>query len=343
MQILAAVVLAGVTSLAWAWLADRLFWSSYLSYLVGWAVEGAVVALAARVAGGRRWAVGIPLLLVFVGGTAVAFTVFIRGLGGTGRYNPPDGIVPGVLLGLVVIGPAILVPSAKRAKPNAGAGSLRRIRRQGWDLNAVAMALGSLGVILAALLVTSSARERRVDEIGKDLRPAVEDLVRTDVLRDLGSVTWKGPWWSRDDVVARGEGQAADGTRVLIQWYGPLPLRRAGAPGRAEGLRTASLHLLVEVVQPRTLTDQEAGDLEFVKRALTNVGLRPELVAGLSPGWADISSRGMRNFTTNRNGLNYVITVNKPGRETLLYTVDRSIAACVSIYGGGVRSTGSVK
>lgn len=137
-------------------------------------------------------------------------------------------------------------------------------------------------------------------------------------------------------VVARG---IVAGNKAALRWYGELPLRQSGEPGKAEGLRTGPLGLSVEVVQPRKLTDQEVGDLESVKSFLTSMGVRAELVVALSPRMPGPGSRGM--YTTSRNGLTYVITVDKPGRATYLYTVDSSIGNCVSIDCGGVRSPAS--
>ena len=337
MQIVAAVVLAGVMSYAWLRLAVLLFPLSDLLCLVGWAIEGVVVALAARVAGRWRWAVGVPLLLVLVGGTAALFTLGMEGLAGTGRYAPPRGLVAGVVLGMLIIGPAILAPAAEGRGRSQAPPAPARFRSLRWHLSALAMALGALGVMVAMLLVARSGRQRGLEQIGRDLRPAVEDLVRTDVLPDLGPVTWEGPrWMGQNRVVALG---TVAGGKGALRWYGELPLRQFGEPGRAEGLRAGALGLSLEVVQPRRLTDQEVGDLDSVKALLTSVGVLPELVAGLSPGMPDPDSRGM--YTASRNGLVYVVTVNKPGGTSYLHTVDTSIGECMSIACGGVRSTAS--
>ncbi len=310
MRIVASVVLAVAMSYAWSRLAVLLLPLSDLLCLVGWAVGGAVVALAARVAGRWRWAVGIPLLLVLVGGTGAFFTVLAEALAGTGRYAPPPGLIAGVLLGMLAIGPAILAPATKDRERSHAPPTPSRPRSRVWRPSELAMALGVLGAIVAVLLVTQSARQWHLKSIGQDLLPAVEDLVRTDVLTDLKPVTWEGPrWMGHNRAVASGT-TASSRSVLRLRWDGELPVREFGGSGQAEGLRADGL--VISVPQPRSLTDQEIEDSEFVKSLLLSVGLRPELVSRLSfspppePAGPDFAF-----YWASRNGVHYTLQVNR--------------------------------
>jgi len=298
MRIVASVVLAVVMSYAWSRLAVLLFPLSDLLCLVGWAVGGAVIALAARVAGRWRWAVGIPMLLVLVGGTGAFFTALAEALAGTGRYAPPPGLIAGVVLGMLVIGPAILVPGTGDRERSHAPRTPSRPRSRVWRLSELTMALGVLVVIVAVLLVTQSARQRHLKSIGQDLLPAVEDLVRTDVLTDLKPVTWEGPRWMGQNRVVAGGTTGSSRSVLRLRWDSELPVREFGGSGEAEGLRVDGL--VISVPQPRALTDQEVKHPEVVKPLLVSIGLQPELVSrlSLSPPFA------------SRNGVRYMFEVN---------------------------------
>jgi hypothetical protein len=312
MRVLGAVVLA--VALSWAWLRVAMWileWSQ-IGYFTAWAVEGALVALAARVAGRRRWAVAVPLLLVFVGGTAAMFGML--GLLGSGEYELHAGVVLGALFGMFLIGPTILAPAA----PAADEGRLPvpaappQTRPRGFRLSALTIALGVLGVFLVIVVAQVIIRQRQLEQVRRDILPAVEDLARTDVLAHSGPVVWQGPrssGWSRRPMMSA-RGMMSDGG-IKLQFIPHAPTREFGSSGEAEGLSVDGL--VIVVPQPRVLTGQEAKDLQIVKHLLVSAGLQAELVSRLSLSSVQPGTIGPDHvfYGASRNGVRYLIEVNR--------------------------------
>ena len=338
MRVLGAVVLAVVLCWAWDRVALLLLDGSQLGYFTVWAVEGALIALAARIAGRWRWVVAVPLLLILVGGTAAMFGML--GLLGPGEYTLPAGVVIGALFGMLVIGPAILAPAVRA--PNGRRLPVPAVppqpRPRGFRPSALATGLAVLGVLLVIILVQVRVGQRQLEQVRRDVLPAVEDLARTDVLAHSGPVVWQGPAWGgggrwfkfmsgRPMLSARG---LMSGTEVRLSFIGhpstrqfggigeaeawsanvgllkEVPTRQFGSIGEAEGLRVNQL--VIAVPQPRALTDQEVKDPQVVKALLVSIGLRPELVSRLEPpgGGGD-----PRFYFARRNGVRYMFELNR--------------------------------
>ena len=264
------------------------------AYFAACAGGGALIALAARLAGRRRWVVGIPLLVALGFAGLCLYGLLLLGPGSA------PGLGLGILLGVLVLGPGILaipysVSSAREPSSSSAPASQNLLsgERRFW--------VGVIGALIVPLLSfwgPPAVRGWQLEETRRDMLAAVEDLARTDILVRLGPVEWHngeyGLWPDSPDFVAQG---LASETNVSLYLRSPQLTREFGRRERAEGLRAGWLYL--SVPQPRFLSSAEMGDLQIVKTFLLSMGLRPELVSRLSP-----------RMTATYRGVTYLFRLN---------------------------------
>jgi len=286
-----------------------------------WAGGAALVALAARIAGRRRWTVAVPMLLM-LGGLAALWYYAMASMGG----GASPWVAVGVLLGTFVIGsPILLVPAAAptggRATAAASAAEPPSPRLHYRELWVWLPVLAVLAAVLVPSVRAGGIRRQHLEDLRRDVLPAFEDLARSDILARSQPVVWRGlelsRWSPLPRIMAWGE-MSGTGVRLSLDsiWGEP---RQFGEAGEAEGLRVDGLHIWVP--QPPSLSAQEAGDLQVVKPLLASIGLRPELVSRLSP-----------EMTATYRGVTYSFEVNKAWSQA---------ESGVSIRCSGVRSAAS--
>ena len=148
--------------------------------------------------------------------------------------------------------------------------------------------------------------------------PAVEQIIRDDMLTRPGPLEWHRPRWGAEGyrrphyfICAGGEMKQP---RISIWLSAPLEaVKRLDTSRGAGGLRMDMLQM--QLPQPRTISEQEQLNSELVRSLLVSAGLRPELVAGYA-GPAARSASGGR--LARRHGLLYVVHFNGgPDRRTL--------------------------
>jgi hypothetical protein len=287
----AALVLALFLCSAWCYATARLqhitalvqSWETI--YFVQWAGGAALIALASRIAGRSRWVIGVPLLLVFALAGFLLWSVLALGPG-----SPPE-IAWGVLLGTLVIGPAVLaIPVAARRSP-AIVGPPAAARRFPWRLHhreawLWAGVVGVLSAVFLSFACPPAVENWRLRRIQRDVVPAAKALVRSDILTSV-PVVWEGcgcaevpGGWS--EAARSGEQRPAPAAKVRLQFLPDLRYaRKYGATGEAEGLRADAIRVFVR--QPRVLGAQEVRNPEVVRPILLSAGLNPELVSRLRP------------------------------------------------------------
>ena len=324
----AALVLALCLCSAWAYATERLLHTVALVqsretiYFVQWAGGAALIALAARVAGRWRWAVGVPLLLVFALAGFVLYSLLLLGPGSA------PGLRLGVLLGTFIIGPVVLAIPVAAPRSPAIPGPPAAARRFPWRLyhREAWLWAGVVGVLLAVFLSFAgppAVEDWRLRRIQRDVVPAAKNLVWSDVLA-TGPVVWEGcgcaevpGGWS--EAARSGEQRPAPAAKVRLQFLPDLRYaRKYGATGEAEGLRADAIRVFVR--QPRLLDDQEVRNPEAVRPILLSAGLRPELVSRLTP-----------EMTATYHGVTYWFTWNIRWPPDTFVRIDCS----------GVRSTAS--
>jgi len=339
MRIVGAVVLAVVLFCAWqyvvnAFLRPALRETPEIVFSVGWVGAAALIGLAARVAAKWRWAVGVPLLLVFAAAGYFTYSLASEIGGGPTLRD---------LLAAFVIGPAIIAipvaaPDGRRMPvPSSSAEphSRRLHYRELWIWLGV---VGVLAIVLVSYGGPTAIRRWQLERMRRAAIAAVEDLVRTDVLADWGPVAWHhgeyGYWPDSPDFYAQG---LMSDPKVALYFRSPQFGREFGRAGRAEGLRVNGL--FISVPQPRLLSIGEALSPQVANPLLLSMGLRPELVSRLSP------SRSPHLAATYR-GVTYLLRFNSSGGDAYILHVPRPLewcptGKCVVIECRGVRSAAS--
>ena len=285
-----AIGTAGLLVLAWygAFVAIALLehttfgasWSRFGPFCAG---AGALIGLSARLAGKRRWRVGIPLL-----GALGLAGLGLCALAALGPGQVP-GLGLGVALGSLLAGPAVLaLPTGP-----GGAGSTSPTARRGGVAEGY-LWITVLGLLAVAVVAYSGPRAVhlwRVTRVRHDVLASVEALLRADLLARAAPVVWRsnpcGSWPSAPDFVADA---AVRGTDVRVCLRSAEVTREFGVRGKAEGLRLRPL--CVSVPQPRWLNSIEACDPRVVQPILLAAGLRPEFVAGYT-ATGSITCRGV--------------------------------------------------
>lgn len=323
MRILAAVGLALCLFGAWV----SVLWKLYPFMLrtsdgaiFSLAAGGAaLLALSARLAGRSRWAVGISLLLILeaVGG-------YFALLGGAFGAPGVGGLVAGLLAALI-IGPAVLwfpvaadADSGRMPVPTPAARTrLRRLR-----LGALGMGLGVPALLAIFPLVSAVFCYWKMNQVRRDVLPAVEELVRTDILVQSGPILWDPVRWEYArsgggcasgylSNLPAGAGVGTPGPLVSLGMLHQKPARRFGRSGKAEGLKVDGL--LISLPPGAALGDREAKQLPAVKRLLLSAGVRPGLVSGLSVQNAKLDPSA--RYVVSRNGVTYSFSIWTPARK----------------------------
>lgn len=108
--------------------------------------------------------------------------------------------------------------------------------------------------------------------------PAVEQIIRADILANAGPIEWSEPGWhmAGPSVVALGEAHSPPAS-VRIE-FRPDAIRSLRTSRGAKGLRLA---LELWLPQARDLWDGERRNPETVRGLLLSMGVAPELVASL--------------------------------------------------------------
>jgi hypothetical protein len=216
----------------------------------------------------RRWKASlagaasvVPITLAVV----VCSGVMEMGSGENYRAGVPSGALAGLGLGVIL---AILFRPATRR--NLG----------------LPILLVLAGTLIAARLALPPVCRGLFAHTTNAVLPRIEDLVRTDMLRELSAVNWGVVHgcvhWADDcfGVDAAGDGSNSRGKLGLIVG-GQSPLWPASdSPGDLAGLRVARLWVMLHPAH-----DLKEGELtpDVVKRLLLDLGVRPELVERLGP------------------------------------------------------------
>jgi len=287
----AALALALFLCSAWCYATARLqhitaligSWETV--YFVQWAGGAALIALAARVAGRSRWVIGVPLLLVFALAGFLLWSLLALGPG-----SPPE-IARGVLLGTLVLAPAILAIPVAAPRSPAAPGPPSAARRFPWRLyHREAWLWAGVVAVLAAVFLSfawpPAVENWRLRKIQRDVVPAAKNLVRSDIFTSE-PVVWEGcgcaevpGGWS--EAARSGERRPAPSAKVKLQFLPDLRYaRKYGATGEAEGLRANAIRVFVR--QPRLLSDREVKDPQIATPILLSGGMNPELIARIGP------------------------------------------------------------
>jgi hypothetical protein len=154
-----------------------------------------------------------------------------------------------------MIGPAILAIPV--AAPNGGQvpvpSSAAKPSSRWLQARELRIWVGVLGVLVVPLFSYAgppALRHWQLERLRRAAIAAVEELVRTDILRHSGSVVWdemKHGYW-RDSPDSGAQGLMSD-AKVALSFYSPPFGRQFGRAGRAEGLRVDGL--FISVPQPR--------------------------------------------------------------------------------------------